>query len=75
MEDVLARRTRSLFLDAQASLDCAVRVAQILAEELGHDEVWQQQQVEQYGAIARGYLLQDNPEAISSKPVMQPQSV
>jgi glycerol-3-phosphate dehydrogenase len=75
VEDVLARRTRSLFLDAQASLDCAVRVAQILAEELGRDETWQQRQVEEYGAIAKGYLLQEEPEASSFTPEMQPQSV
>lgn len=74
-EDVLARRTRSLFLDAQASINCALRVAQILAEELGHDETWQQQQVEQYSAIATGYLLKDEPEVRSFTSAMQPQSV
>ncbi|MCU0565232.1 MAG: glycerol-3-phosphate dehydrogenase/oxidase [Oculatellaceae cyanobacterium Prado106] len=60
VEDVLARRTRALFLDAAASLACAPRVAQILAEELGFDATWQQQQVEAYGAIAAGYQLSVN---------------
>jgi glycerol-3-phosphate dehydrogenase len=57
VEDVLARRTRALFLDAKASLASAPRVAELLAEELEHDSDWQQQQLEQYGAIATGYLL------------------
>src|SRR5581483_1699215 len=35
IEDVLARRTRSLFLDAAASLAVAPRVARLLATELG----------------------------------------
>jgi glycerol-3-phosphate dehydrogenase len=57
VEDVLSRRTRALLLDAIASIESAPRVATILAEELGHDAVWQQQQLEQYRALAEGYLL------------------
>ena len=37
IEDVLARRTRALFLDARASLEAAPRVAALLARELGRD--------------------------------------
>ncbi len=57
IEDVLARRTRALFLDARASLECAPRVAAILAEELGRDERWQATQVEAFKALAAGYVL------------------
>ncbi len=57
VEDVLARRTRSLLLDAAASIEMAPEVARLMAEELGYDQAWQQQQVEQYTALARGYLL------------------
>lgn len=57
LEDVLARRTRSLFLDAIASLEAAPRVAAILAEELGFDQAWQHQQLEAYRSLARGYCL------------------
>lgn len=57
VEDVLARRTRSLLLDAIASMEAAPRVAAILAEELGLDTSWQQQQVEGYQSLAAGYLL------------------
>ncbi len=35
LEDLLARRTRALFLDAAASLEMASEAADIMAEELG----------------------------------------
>ncbi len=57
VEDVLARRTRSLFLNAQASIEAAPTVAAILAKELGQDEVWQHQQLQNYRTLATGYLL------------------
>ncbi|MBX6315416.1 MAG: glycerol-3-phosphate dehydrogenase/oxidase, partial [Isosphaeraceae bacterium] len=56
VEDVLARRTRALLLDARASRAAAPRVAALLAEELGHDEAWQRSQVQQFEALASGYL-------------------
>ena len=56
VEDVLARRTRSLLLDARASIEAAPRVAALLAEELGRDTDWVAAQVEQYEELARGYL-------------------
>jgi glycerol-3-phosphate dehydrogenase len=57
VEDVLARRTRALLLDARASAEIAPRVAMILAGELGRDEAWQRAQVEDYRALAAGYVL------------------
>ncbi|MBI2354772.1 MAG: glycerol-3-phosphate dehydrogenase/oxidase [Deltaproteobacteria bacterium] len=56
VEDVLARRTRALFLDAAASMAMAPGVARLMAEELGRDEAWQQRQVADFLALARGYL-------------------
>jgi glycerol-3-phosphate dehydrogenase len=56
IEDVLARRTRALLLDARASQEIAPRVAELMARELGRDEVWQQAQVAEYCALAEGYL-------------------
>ena len=50
VEDVLARRTRALFLDARAARDCASRAASLLARELGRDAVWA---AEASGAFAR----------------------
>jgi glycerol-3-phosphate dehydrogenase len=56
VEDVLARRTRALFLDARASLEAAPVVARIMAAELGNDVDWELQQVAEFNAIARQYL-------------------
>jgi glycerol-3-phosphate dehydrogenase len=60
VEDVLARRTRSLFLNAQASLECATVVAQLMAQELNYGQDWIEKQVREYGAIAAGYLLRQS---------------
>jgi len=55
VEDVLARRTRALLLDAGASAEAAPRVAAIMATELGRDAAWQARQVDQYRQLAAGY--------------------
>jgi glycerol-3-phosphate dehydrogenase len=57
VEDVLARRTRALFLDARAAMEAAPAVAAILAEELGRDAAWVDDQVEEFRNLAKGYLL------------------
>jgi glycerol-3-phosphate dehydrogenase len=54
--DVLARRTRALFLDAAASIAMAPRVAALIAADLGRDTAWQQRQVEAFHTLARTYL-------------------
>jgi glycerol-3-phosphate dehydrogenase len=56
VEDVLARRTRALFLDAAAGMEIAPRVARLMAVELGCDADWQQRQVSAFLSLARGYL-------------------
>jgi glycerol-3-phosphate dehydrogenase len=58
VEDCLARRTRALFLNARAAIEMAPRVAEIMANELGGDTNWQQQQVEAFTHLANGYLVQ-----------------
>ncbi|WP_086475689.1 glycerol-3-phosphate dehydrogenase/oxidase [Arenibacter amylolyticus] len=60
VEDVLARRVRALFLDAQASIDMAPKVAEIMALELNRDQAWQQKQLADYNAIAIHYVLQES---------------
>ncbi len=57
VEDVLARRSRSLLLDAAASSEAAPRVASILARELGRDADWATSQAESYRTLAAGYRL------------------
>jgi glycerol-3-phosphate dehydrogenase len=55
VEDVLARRTRALFLNSAAALRMAPRVAAIMAKELGHDEKWEANQIEAFTQVAHGY--------------------
>jgi glycerol-3-phosphate dehydrogenase len=55
--DVLGRRTRSLFLDARASIEVAASVAALLGSELGRDQGWQDRQAEEFRELARGYLV------------------
>ena len=57
VEDVLARRSRALFLNAEAALALAPKVAQIIAEEAGHDQGWIDHQLEEFNALAQNYLL------------------
>jgi glycerol-3-phosphate dehydrogenase len=57
VDDVLARRTRALVLDARAALDMAPAVAQIMARQLGRGQAWQDEQLAQFTAIAQSYLV------------------
>jgi len=56
--DVLARRSRSLLLDAQSSMSAAPRVAALMAAELGWAAKTTAHQVERYQQLACGYILE-----------------
>jgi glycerol-3-phosphate dehydrogenase len=56
VHDVLARRTRALFLDARASSEAAATVAALLAAELGRSAAWQTEQTAQFEKLAASYL-------------------
>jgi len=56
VEDVLARRSRALFLDADAACAVAPDVARILADELGRDADWLGAQISDFAALAAAYL-------------------
>jgi glycerol-3-phosphate dehydrogenase len=56
LEDVLARRTRSLFLNAKASASIAPEVAEIMAIELGYNKEWQQEEIKSYNELVKNYL-------------------
>jgi len=58
VEDVLARRTRALFLDARESLRVAPEVAKIMAKELGQNNDWETTQLENYKEIAKNYYFE-----------------
>lgn len=60
VEDVLARRIRLLFLDAQAAIDAAPATAALMAKEMGKDERWITREINSFKETAAGYLL---PEA------------
>jgi glycerol-3-phosphate dehydrogenase len=57
VEDVLARRTRLLFLDARAALAKAPEVARELARELGRDEAWQKSELSAFAETASHFRL------------------
>lgn len=57
LEDALSRRTRALILGAKASSQAAPLVAQLMADELGHDEAWQREQVAQFQELAKQYQI------------------
>jgi glycerol-3-phosphate dehydrogenase len=57
IEDVLARRTRALFLNAKAAMAMAPRVAELMAKELDRDKAWQAKEVNTFLELAKGYLV------------------
>ncbi|HET6170418.1 MAG TPA: glycerol-3-phosphate dehydrogenase/oxidase, partial [Terracidiphilus sp.] len=57
VEDVLARRTRALFLNAKAAIAMAEPVAKLLASELGRDEMWTSSQITEFRALAQQYRV------------------
>jgi glycerol-3-phosphate dehydrogenase len=56
VEDILARRTRALFLDARAALQCASVVAALMKHELRRDAQWEADQIAAFGSIAQQYV-------------------
>jgi glycerol-3-phosphate dehydrogenase len=58
VDDILSRRLRITFLDTKLAVSVAPVVATILARELGRDAQWQRQQVEEFTALAQGFLVE-----------------
>jgi glycerol-3-phosphate dehydrogenase len=56
VEDVLARRTRALFLDARAAIEAAPIVADLLAKELGRDAARRERDLQSFRTVAQGYV-------------------
>lgn len=56
LEDLLARRTRALFLNARASAEIATEAAFLMAEVLGCDLNWQKEQIESYNQLVKNYI-------------------
>jgi glycerol-3-phosphate dehydrogenase len=63
VEDVLARRTRALFLDARAAIEAAPVVANLLARELQRSEDWKAKDLASFVELAKGYVYQEGETA------------
>lgn len=59
VEDILARRTRALFLDAQAAMEVAPAVARFMAQECDLSKEWELSSTESFLAIAKNYTLSE----------------
>jgi glycerol-3-phosphate dehydrogenase len=57
VEDVLARRTRSLFLNAGAAVESAPRVAELMAAELRWSDERKQENLAAFRSVAEGYRV------------------
>jgi glycerol-3-phosphate dehydrogenase len=57
VEDVLARRTRALFLNARAALEMAPAVVDLMAPEMDWNESTRQQQLAAFSEVAKNYIL------------------
>lgn len=57
VEDFLARRRRTLFLDARAAMDMAPDVAKLMDSILKKGRKWQKAQVESFRKTAMDYLI------------------
>jgi glycerol-3-phosphate dehydrogenase len=58
VEDFLSRRTRALLLDAEAAMESAPVVAQMMAREMQKDNNWIQTEIHSFETIAKNYLPQ-----------------
>ena len=57
VEDILARRTRLLFLNARVAKELVGFVANLLAKELGKDKNWETEQVSVFCELAQQYII------------------
>jgi glycerol-3-phosphate dehydrogenase len=58
VEDVLARRMRILFLNAAKAIEAAPRVASIMQKELGTDDKWRENQLNDFNLLAKQYMIE-----------------
>lgn len=57
IEDFLARRSRLLFLDAKASIECAESVAEIFQHELNLSDEWIKKEILRFTTLSNQYLI------------------
>jgi len=61
LDDVLARRTRALYLNVAVALAMAPLAVRLLARELGRDETWQIGQLDDFGRVAACFDVSKQP--------------
>ena len=71
VEDVLARRTRALFLNARAAAAAAPEVARVMAAELGRDDAWVAAEVRSFRMLAERYVAGEEQIPPSQGPIDQ----
>ena len=59
VEDVLARRTRALFLDARAAIEAAPMASTLLAAELRRSDAWKAADLQRFVDLAKGYIYEE----------------
>ncbi|MDG2396629.1 MAG: glycerol-3-phosphate dehydrogenase/oxidase [Flavobacteriaceae bacterium] len=57
LEDILARRTRCLFLNAKESIKIAPLVVQIMAKQMGNNSNWIKTELENFITLAKKYQI------------------
>jgi len=57
VEDILARRTRSILLDAKIAKEIAPVIAEFMAKKMGKDLKWIKDQIDSFNQFAEGYIL------------------
>lgn len=58
--DVLGRRTRALFLHATAANEAAEKVARVMQQELGKDDIWREKEINRFRKIAASYIVKED---------------
>jgi len=61
VEDVLCRRTRSLFLNTKAAIEAAPKVASLMAHTLEYDSNWEAKQLVAFQRVATHFSLEKEP--------------
>jgi glycerol-3-phosphate dehydrogenase len=57
VEDILARRTRALFLNSKAAMAMAPGVAELMARDLERDADWMAAEVKAFAKVARNFMV------------------
>ena len=57
LEDILARRTRCLFLDAKETIKIAPKVLEVMKTFLKKDNDWEKKEFSNFMEISKNYIL------------------